>query len=120
MRRYFRASPANVAVRRTIRMEAVNTLHNLHRSGNYDRIIVVAHSLGTVIAYDMLRAYFSRICSDLPPVESFGTDFNEIDTANWQPAGIALRSTRKFCVRKRDGPSRASRWQRKKQAEIKK
>jgi len=98
--RYFRALPANVAVRRTIRMEAVNTLHNLHRSGNYDRIIVVAHSLGTVIAYDMLRAYFSRICSELPPVESFGTDFNEIDAANWQPAGIASAVDKKVLRQK--------------------
>lgn len=87
--RYFRASPANVAVRRAIRMEAVNTLHNLHKSGNYDRVIVVAHSLGSVVAFDMLRAYFSRICKDLPPVASFGTDFDEIDAATWQPGGTA-------------------------------
>jgi hypothetical protein len=93
--RYFRGSPANVAVRRAIRMSAVNTLHNLHKSGYYDRIIVVAHSLGTVVAYDMLRAYFSRICSDLPPVASFGTDFDEIDAATWQPAGTASVADKK-------------------------
>ena len=43
--RYFRGSPANVAVRRTIRKEAVDMLDRLHASGLYDRIIVVAHSL---------------------------------------------------------------------------
>lgn len=64
--RYFRASPGNVAVRREIRKQAVDTLSGLHESGRYDRIIVVAHSLGTVIAYDMLRAYFSRVCNELP------------------------------------------------------
>ncbi|MEH2504909.1 MULTISPECIES: hypothetical protein [unclassified Bradyrhizobium] len=93
--RYFRASPANVAVRRAIRVEAVNALHNLHQSGYYDRIIVVAHSLGTVVAYDMLRAYFSRICRDLPPVTTFGTDFDEIDTASWQPSGTASAADKK-------------------------
>jgi hypothetical protein len=82
--RYFRNSPANVAVRRDIRKEAVDTLERLH-SGQYDRIVVVAHSLGTVVAYDMLRTYFSRICSDLPPVAQLGQDFADIDGAGWQP-----------------------------------
>jgi hypothetical protein len=94
--RYFRASPANVAVRRAIRMEAVNTLHNLHKSGNYDRVIVVAHSLGTVVAYDMLRAYFSRICADLPPVASLGRDFDEIDSATCQTSVAASAADKKM------------------------
>jgi hypothetical protein len=83
--RYFRASPANVAVRRAIRKEAVDTLDHLHTSGRYDRIVVVAHSLGGVVAYDMLRAYFSRICNDLPPVDELVPEFDEIDRAPWQP-----------------------------------
>jgi hypothetical protein len=64
--RYFRNSPGNVAVRREIRRQAVSTLRALHLSGDYDRIVVVAHSLGTVVAYDMLRAYYSRISQALP------------------------------------------------------
>jgi hypothetical protein len=83
--RYFRGSPANVAVRRAIRKEAVDTLDRLHTSGLYDRIIIVAHSLGCVISYDMLRAYFSRVCDELPPVAQLGDDFKDIDTASWQP-----------------------------------
>ena len=83
--RYFRNSPGNVAVRRTIRKEAVDTLDRLHTSGQYDRIVVVAHSLGTVVAYDMLRAYFSRISGDLPPAAQLGQDFADIDGAAWQP-----------------------------------
>jgi hypothetical protein len=63
--RYFRNSPANVAVRREIRKQSVKTLDQLHRSRDYDRIIVVAHSLGTAVAYDMLRAYYSRICDQI-------------------------------------------------------
>jgi hypothetical protein len=64
--RYFRNAPSNVAVRREIRRQAVSTLEGLHLSGRYDRIVVVAHSLGTVIAYDMLRAYFGRVARSLP------------------------------------------------------
>jgi len=64
--RYYRNAPANVAVRRKIRKQAVDTLENLHMSGDYDRIVVVAHSLGTVVAYDMLRAYYSRIRLNFP------------------------------------------------------
>lgn len=83
--RYFRNSPGNVAVRRAIRKEAVDTLERLHTGGQYDRIVVVAHSLGTVVAYDMLRAYFSRISGDLPPAAQLGPDFADIDGAIWQP-----------------------------------
>jgi hypothetical protein len=83
--RYFRNSPANVAVRREIRKQAVETLDYLHTSGRYDRIIVVAHSLGCVVSYDMLRAYFSRVCDELPPVTELGQDCIDIDGASWQP-----------------------------------
>jgi hypothetical protein len=77
--RYFRNSPGNVAVRREIRRQAVSYLQTLHLSGNYDRIIVVAHSLGTVVAYDMLRAYYSRINQALPDPAVLGTDFDNVD-----------------------------------------
>ncbi|MET3842207.1 hypothetical protein [Bradyrhizobium sp. OAE829] len=83
--RYFRNSPGNVAVRRAIRKEAVDAIARLHTSGRYDRVVVVAHSLGTVVAYDMLRAYFSQVCAELPPVEELGPDFDVIDSATWQP-----------------------------------
>ncbi|MES2193898.1 MAG: hypothetical protein V4517_05750 [Pseudomonadota bacterium] len=77
--RYFRNAPGNVAVRREIRKQAVDTLDALHASGKYDRIIVVAHSLGTVVAYDMLRAYFSRVCKNLPDPAALGPEIDAID-----------------------------------------
>lgn len=64
--RYFRQTPENVSVRRAIRKLSLETLDGLHRSGQYDRIIVVAHSLGTVVAYDMLRTYWGRVCRRIP------------------------------------------------------
>jgi hypothetical protein len=92
--RYFRNSPANVAVRREIRKQAVDTLDYLHRSGQYDRIIVVAHSLGCVVSYDMLRTYFSRVCDGLPPSTALGPSFDEIDRASWQPTDTASKADR--------------------------
>jgi hypothetical protein len=78
--RYVRNSPANVAVRRQIRRDAVDTLKALHESGDYDRIVVVAHSLGTIVAYDMLRAYYSRICDEMPcDHEALSPEFEQLD-----------------------------------------
>jgi hypothetical protein len=80
--RYFRNSPGNVAVRREIRRQAVSTLQNLHLSGKYDRILIIAHSLGAVIAYDMLRAYYSRVKDALPDLNLLGVDFEAVDRGN--------------------------------------
>lgn len=77
--RYFRASPGNVLVRREIRKQAVDMLDTLHKWGTYDRIVVVAHSLGTVVAYDMLRAYFSRINNGLPSSALLEPEFSQVD-----------------------------------------
>jgi hypothetical protein len=77
--RYFRASPGNVLVRREIRKLAVDTLDTLHKWGNYDRIVVVAHSLGTVVAYDMLRTYFSRLSNSLPDCALLQPEFSLVD-----------------------------------------
>ncbi len=77
--RYFRNSPANVGVRREIRRQAVHTLESLHLSGSYDRIVILAHSLGTVVAYDMLRAYYSRINGALPDASLLGPDLDAAD-----------------------------------------
>jgi hypothetical protein len=66
-------------VRREIRRQAVSTLQTLHLSGEYDRIVVVAHSLGAVVAYDMLRAYYSRINRALPDPGLLGQHFEDVD-----------------------------------------
>lgn len=53
--RYLNPSPANVGRREEIRQLGVNTLHSLNDPKNrYDRIVVVGHSLGSVIGYDIL------------------------------------------------------------------
>ena len=59
--RYMSDSPDNIGQRQKIREEGIALLKNLHDRVDefgkpmYDRIVVAAHSLGTVVAYDLLR-----------------------------------------------------------------
>ncbi|SLN36384.1 hypothetical protein TRL7639_01762 [Falsiruegeria litorea R37] len=56
--RYVKALPPNVDRRQEIRHHGVALLQRLIDSGDYDRIVVVAHSLGTIVAYDILSMLF--------------------------------------------------------------
>lgn len=59
--RYLHVAPDNIEVRRQIRQAGLSLLHRLHDSGEYDRIILVGHSLGSVIGYDLLTHYWARV-----------------------------------------------------------
>jgi hypothetical protein len=68
--RYVKAKPPNVARRQEIRSNGVALLEKLMNSTakgkpEYDRLIVVAHSLGTIVAYDILTQLFARHNSTL-------------------------------------------------------
>jgi hypothetical protein len=52
--RYLHVAPTNVQRRHEIRLAGVTLLRTLHEREEYERIIVVGHSLGSVIGYDML------------------------------------------------------------------
>ena len=52
--RYLSPHPQNIAIRQSVRSEGLELLRKLHERGDYDRIIVVGHSLGGVVAYDIL------------------------------------------------------------------
>lgn len=51
--RYLYPAPTNIHRRHEIREAGVSLIHKLHRR-KYDRIVVVGHSLGSVIGYDIL------------------------------------------------------------------
>lgn len=51
--RYLLPSPANVQRRQEIRSAGVTLLKSLHEHG-YERIVIVGHSLGCVVGYDIL------------------------------------------------------------------
>ncbi len=58
--RYLHVSPPNIARRRRVRDAGLRLLRRLHQSGDYDRIILVGHSLGSVIGYDILTYLWPR------------------------------------------------------------
>jgi hypothetical protein len=58
--RYLEPRPGNVARREAIRAVGVELIDKLHKSGEYSRIIMFGHSLGSVIAYDILRLAWIR------------------------------------------------------------
>lgn len=101
--RYLSPSPANIALRHAIRKEGVALLDALHAERHptdpsrplYDRIVVVGHSLGSVIAYDILNAAFHRYARtyersaehDQPALKALDEAATDADT--WQAAQAA-------------------------------
>jgi hypothetical protein len=60
--RYLHVAPSNIQARHAIREAGVKVLTALHDpERDYDRIIVVGHSLGSVIGYDILSHTFARM-----------------------------------------------------------
>jgi len=64
--RYLHNVADNVSIQRAIRREGVTLLRNLHdmtyvgsTRPMYERIVVVGHSLGSVVAYDIVRDYWT-------------------------------------------------------------
>lgn len=85
--RYLSPTPGNIAVRRQTRANGIRLLRQLHSSGKYDRIIVVGHSLGSVIAYDVLYHFWQEVNSKIGrPVRPDQTALKEVETL-----GRALR-----------------------------
>lgn len=64
--RYLSPRPGNIRLRRAIRADGTRLLQALHERGEYERIIVVGHSLGSVIGYDILNAWWQRCHEELP------------------------------------------------------
>ncbi|OYU32372.1 MAG: hypothetical protein CFE39_03850 [Comamonadaceae bacterium PBBC2] len=52
--RYVSASPRNIKVRQAARDRGLKLLSDLHASGKYMRIVIVGHSLGSILAHDLL------------------------------------------------------------------
>lgn len=60
--RLLSATPENIPNRDKIRKRGMDLLDALHTSERrYDRIVVLAHSLGTVVAYNVLAQYWGNV-----------------------------------------------------------
>lgn len=64
--RYVRATPATIDKRRQVRERGLKLLDGLHGNDKetgkplYDRIVIVAHSLGAIIGYDLIQLYWQQ------------------------------------------------------------
>lgn len=56
--RYVSAAPRNIKVREAARERGLKLLRDLTRSGAYDRIVVVGHSLGSILAHDLVSLWW--------------------------------------------------------------
>jgi len=81
--RYLDPSPGNILERRNIRMEGISLLKRLHESGKYDRVILVGHSLGSVIAYDLVKFLWNEYYKSFDPDKFYavlsGPDKSQLD-----------------------------------------
>jgi hypothetical protein len=107
--KYTRARPENIAARKNIRERGLELLEALH-DGTYERIIIVSHSLGTILAYDLLSMFwathsggysFEMDSKELPfltAVERAAKPLRREDashvpeTGNWAAFGRALKA----------------------------
>ncbi len=83
---YLTSAPENINARSRIRTLGVNILTELHDpSHDYERIVIVGHSLGSVIGYDLLGFFWGKVHEGIarPRANLF---------APVQDAGEALRS----------------------------
>lgn len=105
--RYVKAKPANVARRQAIRESGVQLLETLMGVGpggkkgasEYDRIVVVGHSLGSIVAYDILTHAFARINAIADKPDKIPHD---------QPARIALEKMIRAAAGLPAAPARAA------------
>lgn len=59
--RYLDPAPGNIGERQAIRSEGMALLKKLHDpKKEYDRIIIVSHSLGTAVAYDLIKLLWAE------------------------------------------------------------
>jgi hypothetical protein len=58
--RYTRAQPENIAARQAVRERGLKLLNALHSGNNYTRIVVVSHSLGTILAHDLISYFWAQ------------------------------------------------------------
>ncbi|MGN7198573.1 hypothetical protein [Arthrobacter sp. SAFR-044] len=59
--RYLTPHPRNVSARNSIREDGLKLLKKLNQDGQYQRIILVGHSLGSVIGLDLLRLAWDEL-----------------------------------------------------------
>src|SRR3989442_5241415 len=58
--RYTKADPGNIAARQAVRERGLKHMNSLHEGDYYKRIVIVSHSLGTMLAHDLLSYFWAQ------------------------------------------------------------
>ena len=58
--RYVEAEPCNIRIRQAVRSGGIELIERIQQTGDYERIVLVGHSLGTIVAYDILNHLWGR------------------------------------------------------------
>jgi len=83
--RYLDPLPHSYVGRRAIRAGLVKLLDDLH-DREYERIVVVAHGVGTYIAYDALMVFWAKTCSRISDFVTIGSPLSLADLVMTQPS----------------------------------
>ena len=77
--RYTRASPDNIAARAEVRDRGLKLLRAIHDGygPQYKRVVIVAHSLGTILAHDLL-GYFWAECEAARTIREGTAEFDAL------------------------------------------
>lgn len=78
---YLSAQTETVEHRQAVRSRGVKLLRDLHADPRYDRIVIVAHSLGTVLAYDLLHILWGQVgpVRENPPAPAAAAAIDRVD-----------------------------------------
>ena len=57
--KYTRADPDNIAARAAVRERGLDLLRALHADATYARVVLVGHSLGAILAYDLISYFWA-------------------------------------------------------------
>jgi hypothetical protein len=77
--RYLTPNPGNIEARNKIRSEGIALVRKLHASGRYGRIVIVGHSLGSVIGFDIIRNLWGELRKPDTPNPQKQTELKAFD-----------------------------------------
>lgn len=77
--RYLTPTPGNVKARNEIRAEGLRLLRELHEAGVYERVVLVGHSLGSVIGLDLLRLAWDELRHPDPALPQLANEARQFD-----------------------------------------
>ena len=84
--RYTQADPDNIAARAAVRKRGLALLRALHH-GAYARIIIVGHSLGSMLAHDLL-SYFWAERNAARMIDKDSTEFDTLSALEYAASGV--------------------------------